>query len=343
MGRPVGRVGLGGYSEQHSTVRTEVAVSDDSRRFEQQVERIHSLIDGDDAVVTWNDRLPDPDNPQQARQIDVTIRRGTDLTLVECRIHSAAQDVTWIEELIGRRVSLGADAVIAVSASGFTRGAIAKAKAHGIVLRDFATLSEDEIRAWGKRTQVSISLHNFKNAEFTFVFDVADISIVSIDDVEAAMASGTVPLAPALDQLVEHLQKENAEYPPTRADLSFTPHDMKIGGASVKSVKLRVDAFRTELELSTPTVVAYDAPAADALERNTYVEIVEKGIFEISQSSDQVAVAMDVSNVPIPPNARLGRMKFLFTRAVEMREVRLLGDIDFGLRLSDIAISISFE
>lgn len=318
-------------------------MSDDSRRFEQQVERIHSLIDGNDAVVTWNDRLPDPDNPQQARQIDVTIRRGTDLTLVECRIHSAAQDVTWIEELIGRRVSLGADAVIAVSASGFTRGAIAKAKAHGIVLRDFATLSEDEIRAWGKRTQVSISLHNFNNAELNFVFDVADISVVSIDDVEAAMASGTVPLAPVFDQLVEQLQKETEKYPPTRADLRFTPRDMKIGSASVKFIELHVDAFRTVLELSTPTVVAYDAPAADALERNTYVEIVEKGIFEIAQSSDQVAVAMDVSSVPIPPNARLGRISFLFTGAVEMREVRLLGDFDFGLRLSDLAISISFQ
>lgn len=314
-----------------------------SRRFEQQVERIHSLIDGDDAVVTWDDRLADPDNPRQARQIDVTIRRGADLTLVECRIHSSAQDVMWIEELIGRRASLGADAVIAVSASGFTRGAIAKAKAHGIVLRDFATLSEDEIRAWGKRTQVSISLHNFKNAELEFVFDFADIQAVSIDDVEAALASGTVPLAPAFDQLVEQLQKENEKYPPTRADLRFTPRDLRIGGAPVKSIELRVDAFRTVLELSTPTVVAYDAPMADALERNTYVEIVEKGIFEIAQARDQVAVAMDVSNVPIPPNARLGRMSFLFTRAVEMREVRLLGEFDFGLRLSDLAFSIRYE
>ncbi len=42
---------------------------------------IHQLLEGRDAKVTWNDRLSDPDNPQQGRQIDVTIRRNGKLTL----------------------------------------------------------------------------------------------------------------------------------------------------------------------------------------------------------------------------------------------------------------------
>lgn len=120
-----------------------------SDAFEQQIHRLHELVDGTDAEVTWNDRIPDPDNPKQPRQIDITIRRGDALTIVECRIHQERQDVKWIEELIGRRISLQAASVIAVSASGFTEGAIKKAQAHGIFLRDLEQLTPAEIEQWG--------------------------------------------------------------------------------------------------------------------------------------------------------------------------------------------------
>ena len=81
-----------------------------SQEFEQQVQRIHELIEQPGSVVTWDDRIPDPDNPKQARQIDITIHRDGNLTLIECRIHRKPQDVQWIEELMGRRQSLQADA-----------------------------------------------------------------------------------------------------------------------------------------------------------------------------------------------------------------------------------------
>src|SRR5437016_5800572 len=115
-----------------------------STAMEQQVERIKRLLEPQGAEVLWNEKIPDPDNPKQLRQIDVTIRRDGKLTHVECRVHQEPQDVSWIEELIGRRISLGADAVIAVSASGYTEGAILKANAKGIILRELSTLSEDE-------------------------------------------------------------------------------------------------------------------------------------------------------------------------------------------------------
>src|SRR5215470_8423783 len=99
----------------------------DSTAFEQKVRRIYELIAESGAEVTWDDHIPDPDNPAQSRQIDVTLRRNGALTLVECRLHKAPQDVQWIECLIGRRISLAAQSVIAVSASGFTGGALAKA------------------------------------------------------------------------------------------------------------------------------------------------------------------------------------------------------------------------
>ena len=78
-------------------------MSEVSKKFERQIQRIHELIEESDAQVEWNDHIPDPDNPDQPRQIDVTIKRDGKLTLVECRIHKNKQDVKWIEELMGRR------------------------------------------------------------------------------------------------------------------------------------------------------------------------------------------------------------------------------------------------
>jgi hypothetical protein len=126
------------------------------KKFEQQVERIHQLLEVEGSTVTWNDHIPDPDNPSRPRQIDVSIRRDGALTLIECRIHKDPQDVTWIEELMGRRTSLKADAVIAVSASGFTTTAREKAAAHGIHLRDLAALS----RACGAIIRFALSLRS---------------------------------------------------------------------------------------------------------------------------------------------------------------------------------------
>jgi hypothetical protein len=68
---------------------------------ERQVHRIHELLMRSHAQVTWNDRIPDPDNPAQLRQIDITIRRDGMLTLIECRLSRRPQNVKWIEELMG--------------------------------------------------------------------------------------------------------------------------------------------------------------------------------------------------------------------------------------------------
>src|SRR5580698_6410904 len=121
----------------------------ESEEFERQIHRVIELIEGSGAEVTWDDRIPDPDNPSQQRQIDISIKRDGFLTLAECRQHKERQDVKWIEELYGRKVSLNATNVIAVSSSGFTQGAILKAKRLGVALRDLKDLTPEEVANWG--------------------------------------------------------------------------------------------------------------------------------------------------------------------------------------------------
>jgi hypothetical protein len=48
--------------------------------------------------------------------------------------------VKWVEELIGRRQSLGANEMIGVAFAGFTAGAQKKAARFGVGLRDWKQL-----------------------------------------------------------------------------------------------------------------------------------------------------------------------------------------------------------
>lgn len=135
----------------------------ESDDFERQVERILRVLEDESASVTWNEHIPDPDNPAQSRQIDVSIRRDDKFTLVECRARSRPQDVNWIEELYGRKVSLNADCVMAVSASGFTTGAEKKAAKLGIFTRVLSEISDEEIKSWGRHTDVRLSYVQFRD------------------------------------------------------------------------------------------------------------------------------------------------------------------------------------
>lgn len=150
-----------------------------SEKFERLITRIHELIEKPGTKVAWNEHIPDPDNPSRQRQVDITLRDSESVTHVECRIHKEKQDVKWIEELIGRRASLKADTIIAVSASGFTKGAIAKAEAHGVVLRDLLSLTEKEIKDWGKKTTVWIKYYEYQEVKIKFIFSSEYKSILT--------------------------------------------------------------------------------------------------------------------------------------------------------------------
>jgi hypothetical protein len=131
---------------------------------------------GSGAEVTWDDSLPDPDNPSQPRQIDVTIRRDGFLTLVECRLHKGRQDVKWIEELMGRRISLQAANVIAVSSSGFTEGANKKAAAYGVALRDLRDLTPKEVANWGCTIEMKIYYYEYEGLNLVVLFRESNIA-----------------------------------------------------------------------------------------------------------------------------------------------------------------------
>jgi hypothetical protein len=147
-----------------------------SDEFEQIIANVYRMLLADNDSVTWNDTIPDPDNISQSRQIDITINNKGFITHVECRIHRSKQDVKWIEELYGRKISLRANHIIGVSSSGFTSGAIKKAEHFGIELRDTIYLDTEDIKSWGKVNSGSLEYFAYEKVDVALIFPSQEIA-----------------------------------------------------------------------------------------------------------------------------------------------------------------------
>lgn len=123
------------------------------RTFEEVVKLIEETIAGTNIEAKSPDYILDKDTGQ-LREVDVSLRgkigSSNILVIIECRdrMKHPPQDVTWIEQIVCKRKSVGADKVIAVSSKGFTEPAKIKAQKNEIELRSFDEINPEEITQW---------------------------------------------------------------------------------------------------------------------------------------------------------------------------------------------------
>lgn len=285
--------------------------------FEKQIARILRALSENQVDVIWNDRFPDPDNPAQTRQVDISIRRGQHLTIVECRLHGRPQDVKWIEELYGRKVSLNADSVIGVSSSGFTKGAVEKARRLGVFLRSLSELSETEISTWGRRTKTKISYAKFSDVRLCIVLD--DLAALPTEkDRSLRSENGLVhPISQALNNIVDHFSKSNAPEGPFTIQLFFDQTFM--GSLPVREAVLSAEWQWVNLEVELPTVLSFK----DSVETTDQPVIVEKDSHsrsEVHHRPNGAFALIDVSTA-LP-------CKCCFLREVQIVARKKRGDIN---------------
>lgn len=292
-----------------------------STEFEHQIERIHQLLEEEPSKVTWNDKMPDPDNPDQLRQIDIAIERNGTIIHVECRIHKAPQDVTWIEELIGRRCSLRVDAMIAVSSSGFTEGAIKKAAHFNIHIRTLQTLTDDEIRLWGNMARLTLVFYEFTGNRLFFTLSSRYVStpvLITSEDAKPIEWRGLFePLMarfdsdPDLDNVSKIFDVE-----------IFAP--LLVNGAKPLKIELNSTIRRISQPMALDAVLRYAAPD-DSDTDLTRVQKHSEGIVEIIQSSDDVALVSDATKLVVPPNCFFHTLLMDFGRPINMKWAKLMG------------------
>jgi len=318
-----------------------------SDAFEQQIHRLHELAEGNDAEVTWNDRIPDPDNPEQPRQIDVSIRRGDTLTIVECRLHKEPQDVNWIEEIIGRRISLRAHSAIAVSASGFTHGAIKKAQAHGIFLRDLDQLMAEEIATWGCLISMTVYYYQFENLAIGLHFDTE-----SIHKLDMAKAAEELRIYPGRQSLfnattreldsLKLLTVEKEQRKSVNFRIRTRLEDFRVCGEPVLDVEFSGTARLVEQALEIPSVAVYRNPVDS--HRNTSVVIQRTSLGEtgtVVQDGYRVATVLDLSVLKLPPNSQFIYLRTAANKEVDMDSFEILGAAE-GLYATSGPMTVTF-
>lgn len=289
-----------------------------SDEFERKIHRIHELLEGIDAEVTWDDRFPDPDNPSRQRQVDVTIRRDGHLTLVECRLHQSPQDVQWVEQLIGRRQSLCADAVVGVASSGFSDGAIRKAKRYGVILRDLSTLTDSEIRGWGRGLDVTIYYYEYSNLKLALAFDHHSLQRVDYAEIQKELATypGMQSLfnaaADQLDSL--NLLTHDETSRSGRFQLRLCLHDFFLCGEPVVEVGFSGRGTLTAKEVNCPSVVAYGDPGLTSSRREIVVQEYDIGESAATHYGDKASVFFDLSSLELPP---LSQVRYISVRGEE--------------------------
>lgn len=272
--------------------------------FEQRIHRIHELIEGFDAEVTWDDRIIDPDQPSRRRQIDVTVKRDGRLTIIECRLHGSPQNVKWIEELIGRRQSLGAHAVIAVSASGFTKGAIAKARRYGVLVRDLRELSDDDVGEWGRSIELTLYFFAYSDVVLTITLSLEGLcridTLQARDELaqrgilvtvfnQAAKLVGQKLIPAVEDQNLTVTFGFRGEFNP------FTLCGEPVLGFAVKG-KARMISQRLSADIE-----AYGAPSQNFATRDAIIERYDVGETAIVHDGHRISTHIDLSALNLPP------------------------------------------
>ena len=283
--------------------------------FERQVHRIIELLEGSGAEVTWNDHVPDPDNPSQLRQIDVTIRRGGKLTICECRLSRSRQNVKWIEELIGRRQSLGAASVIAVSSSGFTAGALRKGPPYEVTLRDLRKLTDADVATWGQHVALTVYFYQYSNLELTLVFALASIPKIDPDTLRVELYSHGV-MQSVFNSAAEYI--DNAGLLPDERfgqEVKFGIHlklmeVLRLCSETISEIYLQGTVCLIAQPLSLNAVLAFGNPDGPIALREATVEEFSLGETSIVHDKDRISIHLDVSHLAMPP---LSQFRFFRT------------------------------
>jgi hypothetical protein len=252
------------------------------------------------------------------------------LTLVECRIHNATrQHVTWIEELIGRRISLQAASVVAVSSSGFTKGAKAKAARHGIVLRDFRSLSDAEILNWGRSVRLTLHFYQYSDVNIRFLTETESLFPIGANDLPSAIKASPILIsvfgaaAKLLGQRGLGLDREwSAAF-----RFKLVPESPAfLAGQSIRALEMRAKAKLISREIECPVMQVYGAPEIDPGRRGIVIESFKHlGETSIIHDGAKVSILLDLSVVNKPPLTQFRYWEVNGQQDMDIEKVGIVG------------------
>ncbi len=292
----------------------------ESDAFEQLNERIARLVQGPGATVEWDVHIPDPDSPNETRQIDVLIRTDDGRVIaVECRHRTGSQNVMWIEELAGRKLSLGLDGMIAVSVDGFTPLAAKKAQRFGISLYDFESLSDQEIASWAGRANVEASFVQFDSLNVRAgVHHAAEPSLSQHPILRFEDKNG-------YSIVMDRLRDDVLAHPGVQRTQRLDSTGLSVDGIPLTCLDCQYLGRAVVVSATCTAVSTVGAPRSSAALRDITVQKFDHSVPEIIQRDNEAHLLVDVSKLIPPSDAILDKLTITFAQVTTVTRYELIG------------------
>ncbi|MDR3571912.1 MAG: restriction endonuclease [Candidatus Pacebacteria bacterium] len=304
--------------ERHRVEEDQVTA--ESVAFEQLIARIQSVEIQAGVTVKHNADLPDPDSPSNKRQIDVLIEHKGLKTSVECRDRSGTQSVMWIEELIGRKQSLGLDGMIAVAVNGFSKLAQVKAKRYGIQLYDFKDLTDVEIATWGEIATVEVTFIQFDMLLITAFVELSDEP--KLNEYPTMTFNGGDGCA----AIIDYIRDDAAANPNVTRVLRVPAGGFQLDSVPVSELVVGFSAKLSVEQADCTSARCYGAPGESAALRSTSVQKFEHTVEEMIIAGDQVAMSVNVERLKVPDNSMLHTFAVRFSDIKTVTKYELVGN-----------------
>jgi hypothetical protein len=202
-------------------------------------------------------------------------------------------------------VSLSAQVVIAVSSSGFTVGAIAKARKHGIILRDLQELTDGEIASWGQRVGLTLFLYEYSDLRLSLLFDQESLSKIAPEAAHSELRDH-----PYVQSLFNAAAKKLGELNlVAEEEPRWVSFGLKIQfdvfllcGLPVLEVEFTGKARLISQKITPSVVYGYGEPNEDNGDREAMIQDFSYlGNSSISHSGNRISTFLDLSELVIPP------------------------------------------
>lgn len=305
-----------------------------SDAFEELNTRIEKLRQVAGVDVQHDAKVPDPDDPNEERQIDILIQNNGRRTGVECRDRAGSQSVMWVEELIGRKQSLQLDAIIGVAVSGFSKLAQTKAKRYGIALYDYRTLTDTEIASWAGAAHVEAVFVQFD--PLCIVAGVpasAEQQLPQHVTLQFKKTDGYAAIINLVrDDVVAHQGIQRFR--------PIDPNGFDIDGIPVRILQVGYAGRLVTVAANCTSVQVVGDPATPAPIREVSVQQFDHTVEQVIRSQSDVHMVIDVSGLHPPPDAILHEIRIEFSTPVNVKEYELVGDRTIRTNATNIVLQV---
>lgn len=194
----------------------------------------------------------------------------------------------------------------------------------------------------GKTTKISVTFYKFDACELKVYVNPQYKKDNILSGIVSHICANSNYLYEIFNLVSNAIEEKNPDGLKCKFDALLDHKGLNIAGVKIRKFKFTADFKKEVIELSVPSVKLYGSPEQDALNRNVFIEAVELGNFEITQSGNCAILLLDLSTLQVPGNCLFRTLNLDFGRIVTAK-IKMLGLPNMGIYLANNSFSITAE